>query len=275
MKPFITPNNTVILRKKLSSHSNDYSYFYFVAREEYKINPEYTISNDEWFSKHSYSINFCSINASYISNSECIANREKSKLCAKDFFNSINGYYIVITKFKNSQKINIRNNDGLDALDFIINPKNMGIGSIILNHLIYWAKENYPNLLSPTLALSPVDEESHENKIRRDRLYNKIGLLENLLVASFRLNLTAKIFVIFEILRFLKKLVSILRNFSRNCCFCRIFDAIFLFVKNYNVFKRCENRILSRYFTEMSQINHTISYCFHSIMMMADTLKSQ
>lgn len=130
MKPFITPNNTVILRKKLSSHSNDYSYFYFVAREEYKINPEYTISNDEWFSKHSYSINFCSINASYISNSECIANREKSKLCAKDFFNSINGYYIVITKFKNSQKINIRNNDGLDALDFIINPKNMGIGSI-------------------------------------------------------------------------------------------------------------------------------------------------
>ena len=64
------------------------------------------------------------------------------------------------------------------TLDVMMLYQGIGIGSIILNHLFYWTKEKYLTLKIPKLDLSSVDEYDENNKNRRNRLYEKIGLIE-------------------------------------------------------------------------------------------------
>lgn len=62
-------------------------------------------------------------------------------------------------------------------LDIAIQSKGCGIGSLILNHLIYWGQTLYPQAEIKSLSLSAVDEGVKENKARRDKLYSNIGLI--------------------------------------------------------------------------------------------------
>lgn len=85
------------------------------------------------------------------------------------------GYSIIVTQSKFENRLSL-NNSGEIGLDFNIQPRGKGIGSIILNHLFYWAKEKYPNYSAPYIKLSPVDEHP-DNVERRNALYGNIGLL--------------------------------------------------------------------------------------------------
>jgi hypothetical protein len=64
------------------------------------------------------------------------------------------------------------------SLDFQISPQSYGIGSLILNHLIYWGKQLYPDAKIGALKRSFVDERDKNNLKRRDKLYNNIGLIK-------------------------------------------------------------------------------------------------
>lgn len=86
------------------------------------------------------------------------------------------GYSILLQRYKECHTAGLTNWDG-SGLDFIINPRSIGIGSSLLNHLFLWAKDMYPDFIAPRIWLSPVDELDPENKLRRDRLYSNIGLM--------------------------------------------------------------------------------------------------
>ena len=60
-------------------------------------------------------------------------------------------------------------------IDIVIKPAGIGIGSIILNHLFYFAKQEFPNAIIKGLHLSASDEESKENRVIRDKLYKNLG----------------------------------------------------------------------------------------------------
>ena len=62
-----------------------------------------------------------------------------------------------------------------NALDLHVNPPGIGLGSIILNHLFYFAAKECPEAKMRGLHLAPIDEEDENNRLRRDRLYKNLG----------------------------------------------------------------------------------------------------
>ncbi|PCJ28911.1 MAG: hypothetical protein COA94_03410 [Rickettsiales bacterium] len=96
-----------------------------------------------------------------------------------------NSYSLIVEQYKKDNEITYKAYFGYgdslrvkSEIDFDISPKGFGIGSIIINHLIHWGKQNYPEAKIKQLYLSAHDEEDKNNHIRRDRLYNKIGLIK-------------------------------------------------------------------------------------------------
>lgn len=92
-----------------------------------------------------------------------------------------NHYTAVITRSNSGDSLRLTNStDSLlspPPLDTVIFPQGAGLGSIIFNHLLHWAKENYPAASIPSIKLSSVDEGEAENVKRRNALYENIGLL--------------------------------------------------------------------------------------------------
>ena len=95
-----------------------------------------------------------------------------------------NSYSLIVEQYRNEKGITYRAYFGYgDSLriggkiDFDIYPRSKGIGSIIVNHLIDWGKRNYPEAKIKPLHLSVFDEEDLNNRKRRDKLYDRIGLI--------------------------------------------------------------------------------------------------
>lgn len=151
LEPFILPRKPMILKKKKWPDSDDYHYFYFSAHHEF-----HKVNGDKI---EKYSIRY-----------HDIFNPPTSSLYQY-------GYSILIVN-NNDLKLCNDAESAYRGLDVLITPSAIGIGSIILNHLFYWAKEHHPDFASPHLHLSSVDEDDLENKERRNTLYRNIGLIE-------------------------------------------------------------------------------------------------
>lgn len=185
--PFIKPKHPVILSKKLKSSSDLKSHFYFCADSEFRLITE----KGDFI--HKYTIRFCEL---FPVDSYRLP------------FGGYDGYSLTITKFENRYSAELTNWDVKHALDILIKPIGFGIGSIILNHLFQWAKDMYPKSPAPTFSTSIVDEYPG-NKERRDRLYSKIGLLENRdnLISDLTPTIDTKEFEIIPSYQFMRELL--------------------------------------------------------------------
>lgn len=70
-----------------------------------------------------------------------------------------------------------RLNASSEAIDIRVPIKSKNLGSLILNNLIGWCRERYPDIKMKDLLLSSVDEQELENKLRRNKLYTNLGYL--------------------------------------------------------------------------------------------------
>lgn len=184
-EPFIVSGKPVVLYKRINPVSE--YYLYFIAHSEFKSVDEYGDFIDK------FSIQFCQLSPPYY--------------CSQ-FSSPYNGYAIVVKRFRGEYTLKFSNADE-KGLDVIINPRGIGIGSIIINHLMLWAKEKYPNLRAPRLHLSSVDEQDIENKARRDSLYYKIGLLNHngVLMGDLTPKIEARGFNVYSVQDFLKTIL--------------------------------------------------------------------
>ena len=65
------------------------------------------------------------------------------------------------------------------VLDLHVNPPGIGLGSIILNHLFYFAAKECPEAMVKSLNLTAVDEKEEDNRLRRNKLYENLGFQLN------------------------------------------------------------------------------------------------
>lgn len=160
-EPFIKPNLPIVLKKTRNRLAETYNYFYMIPSLDFKqTSPEGNYAEK-------FTIKYCQL--------------EKDVDYKKNLSSYYNSYSILIKNKNKKTSLFLKNAKGIDEsakdLDIIINPKGKGIGSIILNHLFYWAKENYPELNVPKLDLSSNDRKDKKNKARQNKLYKKIGLI--------------------------------------------------------------------------------------------------
>lgn len=177
--PFIRPGKSVVLKKINPRNPDNFLYFLFEASHEFSKNgsiEKYTIRYRNILKPHHDS-------------------------------NRYFGYSIIIENESSLEICNELNNQGLD---FLIEPKGLGIGSIILNHLFHWARENHPALRVPGIGLSPNDALNIENKERRDTLYRNIGLRESRAktIADLTPRISKKGFEVIELNSLLKTLLE-------------------------------------------------------------------
>ncbi len=160
---FLHPNKPIILTKNLTLNNRlEKRQFLFYSNEEHQCN--------SCISRHKFTIYFWELLE--------IESYKKAP------FETYQNYSLIVVKRENEIHPTARfvfGNRNIKSerytVDFHISPKSWGLGSIILNHLIEWGKHHYPDALISQLYLSSVDEGDLENKIRRDRLYSKIGLI--------------------------------------------------------------------------------------------------
>lgn len=203
-KPFINLKQPVVLKKKIPN-TNDNIYLYMAA---YLDVSSIKLSETDYIDKEKFSIYFCRLD-------------KRIPIHRESLFHGYNSYSIIITKSKKEVSIELNNADerGLDIIVFL---KGIGIGSIILNHLFYWAKEKYPNLRIPRLNLSPVDEIYEDNRERRDRLFKKIGLIGRnaVLISDLTPVIEARGFEIYTVQDFIHGMLSNNYTSTKNLSYC-------------------------------------------------------
>lgn len=119
-----------------------------------------------------------------------------------------NNYSLIIDKQDNIAYLGNKHFDEI-SVDLIIKRKSIGIGTIILNNLIYFAKQEYPKAVIKGLFLSNTDEYSEENRLRRDKLYKNLGfdfkgtgggeVTNNLKLSESKINLDSRGFIIKDV----------------------------------------------------------------------------
>lgn len=176
--PFVVPGQPVILKKVNPRFPDECLYFLFEA--------------DHGFSKNghveTYTIRYRNILKPTSNHTRCS--------------------YSIIVRKKSSLKL--CNESNTKGLDFEITPRGIGIGSVILNHLFRWAKENHPDLKPPSIYLSPNDEYDLENKERRNALYRNIGLIESKAkkISDLTPSISKRGFEVIELKSFLKTMLE-------------------------------------------------------------------
>jgi len=162
---FILKEKPVILKKYDEELGKEVSILFF-AYETYfpaqgPICPSY----------HRYTIRYYPLNV----------NKNNQKLILQYPDRQYYGYALTIKKLRDSYSAQFHNHtDSKDhiSMDYIIFPKGIGIGSIILNHLLLWGKQNYAHVEAPGIILGPADEIDPVNKLRRNALYEGAGLIK-------------------------------------------------------------------------------------------------
>lgn len=119
-----------------------------------------------------------------------------------------NNYSLIIDKQDNIAYLGNKHFDEI-SVDLIIKRKSLGIGTIILNNLIYFAKQEYPKAVIRGLFLSNTDEYSEENRLRRDKLYKNLGFdfkgtgggksTNDLKLSESKINLDSRGFIIKDV----------------------------------------------------------------------------
>jgi hypothetical protein len=120
-----------------------------------------------------------------------------------------NEYSLVINKKDLTTFLGHKHFDPIEKADIHINPKSIGLGSIIFNHLFYYGKKECSDAIMRGLFLSYADEYSEENRLRRDKLYKNLGFdfkgtgggesTKKLKLSESKINLDSRGFIIKDV----------------------------------------------------------------------------